>query len=167
MLLWPELRAQLGQSKLEVYALSVVTISFLNDHVPWIAERIAFEPIWRLSFPQYDALIEKYRAKDVIGIIISQELNGYDHKYYDLMFGEFVLYFNTSFWLLVICAVRLIYGADGALLVATLIIFPSSLIALFYTAPIYKMAYVRSILLMEELRPTGKLTTDDDSEHDE
>jgi hypothetical protein len=45
----------------------------------------------------------------------------------------------------------LAYGADGLVLLATLIVLPSSLIALFYTAPIYKMSYIRSVLAMDEL----------------
>lgn len=152
ILLWPELRVLFGESKVEIYALIVMTISLLNGHVPWIAEKIVFEPIWRICFTQYDALLDRFRGKDLVNILVTQEANGYDHKYYDLMFGEFVLYFNSSFWLLVISCARLIYGSmSGLVLLATLIVLPVSLVALFYTAPVYKMAYIRSVIAMDAL----------------
>jgi hypothetical protein len=151
MLLWPELRSVLAASKVELYIFLVICISFLNGHLPFFLERRLFDRLWRRLHPALYMIDRRAVFERSTRILISSELKGYNHGHFDQVFGEFVLYFNTSFWLILICLVRIFSGVQGLTALATVVILVCSLVSILFTAPKFKSRFLSILDEMEKL----------------
>lgn len=135
-----------GATSLSVVVGAMVLVSFLHAGVPWVMERAFFDRIWSLKpYPSAWRISQRREIWNrAFSIIAHTGAAGLEHGHYSQTFGQFILFFNSAFWLLMLSVVRLVqsmptFGQPTDFgFWAALVILSSSLTYLFWVAPIFK-----------------------------
>lgn len=147
--LFPELRALLAAAATAEQIAAVCLASFLSGHIPYFVERYLLTTVW-------DRMYRSYRLKERSAImaergvlVVGFDLAGLSRRHYDAALGSFIFYYNTSFWCVILSAVAVALGPDGSLLGLAIGIGIISLVALFFTAPLYKKSLIGILEVMK------------------
>jgi len=68
----------------------------------------------------------------------------------DVIFGEFVLYTNTSFWVLIIALIKLFKFENLASLFEAILVILGSAVILAFTSPLFKHQYLSALEIIKE-----------------
>jgi hypothetical protein len=150
-LLWPDIfilnNNTINQSTQII--LIVVIVSFLSGHIPFILQKPIFVPIWNYTIGLDSKKVNKYM--EIRSNIISQaDTFSIEHKYADQILGEYILFLNSSIWILVISVVKVPFSSDdGSVFIALLMGF-ISFVCIMWTCPMFLTAYVECLTELEK-----------------
>src|ERR1700730_4930 len=109
VLLFPESHALVeNRTTFEVVA-AVLVISFLNGHPVFICEIYVLDKVWDFIFPSFKLSERSSLLRERSKIISMAESYNIVHPHLDHVFGEFILFTNTSFWIVIVAVVRSLY----------------------------------------------------------
>lgn len=154
ILLFPEAYVIVEKrSATELIAL-VLVISFLNGHLPFLYEIHALNYVWDRLFPKLHLLNRSKIMHDRSKILASAEVNGFSHQHFDTVFGEFILYTNSSLWVFIISFAKLCLSRTTADLFESTLAVISCFVILTFTSPFFKHQY---ICALEAIRESNEL----------
>src|ERR1700724_1171283 len=150
VLLFPETHSLVdNRTTFEIIA-AVLVISFLNGHPVFICERYLLEPIWDHLFPAYRLSARSSLLARRSVIIASAESLSVVHLHLDHIFGEYILFTNTSFWIAVVSLFRLFDHPAMSTVIMAVPLVLISIICLVFTSPFFKFQYLNILETLEE-----------------
>jgi hypothetical protein len=136
--LFPELRTVLGAMTTPQLVGIVCLASFLSGHIPYFVERYLLTRLWNLLYPAYGLAQRSIILSERGVIVIRCDIAGLSRRHLDAALGSFIFYYNTSFWCVTLSVVASTQDSGTATFRLALGIGLISLVALFFTAPLYK-----------------------------
>ncbi len=161
-LLFPEVRIFIdGLNAFQSFA-AIIVISFFQGHPAFIAEIKLLNPIWKKLYSNYK-LDRPGHELNRTRIIALAESHNIIHNQFDQIIGEFILYTNTSLWVLVIVLYSFFYDhSNSPPLVVSLIMLLITLIALFMVCPKFKKSYLDILeIILEQLKKIEENETEE------
>jgi hypothetical protein len=137
---------------IEVLIFLSITISFLTGHIPFVIERFIFNHIWDALYPNLHLRKKSSILGERSSILATCEAKGIHCQHMEQLLGEFIFYFNTSFWLAILATVKLtiFFNYDLRDAFAGLIL-TTSMFSILYTCPHFKLAYIMALEKYKEL----------------
>jgi hypothetical protein len=132
------------RTTLELVAL-VLVIAFLNGHLAFLFEIYVLNRLWQKMYPALELAIRSKNMHERSKILAAAEINGFAHAHFDAIFGEFVLFTNTSFWIFVISVSKLFFVHAKSDLFEAALTMCSSIIILVFTSPFFKHQYLAAL----------------------
>ena len=83
-------------------------------------------------------------------LLLPRKANNISHLHLDVIFGEFVLYTNTSFWVLIIALIKLFKFENLASLFEAILVILGSAVILAFTSPLFKHQYLSALEIIKE-----------------
>ena len=145
VLLFPESYILIEKrSTVELGAL-VLVISFLNGHLAFLFEIYVLNRFWHRMLPSFNLIARSSIMQERSAILARAEANSVSHLHFDVIFGEFVLFTNTAFWLLLIGFAKLCLSKNLVSFIKSAIVIAASIVILTFTSPYFKHQYLSAL----------------------
>jgi hypothetical protein len=137
-ILFPDLRTAIGAMSTAEQIAVVFLASFLSGHVPYFIERYILTWLWNLLYPSYRLKQRTSILAERGGLAVRCDVAGLSRRHFDAALASFIFYYNTSFWCVILSIVAVFTHPTPTILALAIGIGLISLVALFFTSPLYK-----------------------------
>ena len=150
VILFYDLRLAIEHLSIVEIVAGIIVVSFLNGHFVFLYEVHALDYMWDRMYPRFRILERRGIAAERSKIISSAEAKGINHAHLDMVFGEFIFYTNTGFWvfLLSFCKVPFCRGAVEVAICVFMLV--TACVTLLATSPFYKNQYVSALEVLQD-----------------
>ena len=129
-----------------------LVVAYLQYPFAVIAEVEGFDKVWEKIFSGRDFAGKLEFAEKRPEIIAKAEAYSMNYAHCDQVFGEFILCYNTGFWIGLLSLARLIMSVVLPInfsFWAALVLLSIAGASLFYVAPLFKMRYLNALASLE------------------
>lgn len=129
----------------------ILLVALVAAHLPFYFERYLLDRIWQALFPNARILERQALASARSAVITRSQITGVSHQHFDQTLSEFILFNNTSFWLLLMALARLATPVESVYVVIFAgIILVASIVTLLFACPFFKKSYLDALELLDE-----------------
>jgi hypothetical protein len=137
------------RSSIEVGA-AVLVVSFLNGHLCFLYEIYVLDYLWDKLYPSLNLLSRRDLLKSRSAIIASAEARGIAHSHFDTIFGEFILFTNSRFWMALLSFPRIFIFDSVNEVITAIFMFITSTIVITFTSPFFKNQYLSALEVIQD-----------------
>ena len=148
-ILYPDVRTYLYELGAFQLVSLVLVASFLNGPFACLIEHRYLEPLWEKMYKNF-RLKERAGLLNRSKIIASAEANEISHAFYDQIFGEFLLFTNTSIWLIIISIPAFFVEHSNVHPIILVFIIGICMISLLFISPVFKKQYLDILDIIKE-----------------
>ena len=149
VILFPDVRVLVEHMPTAELFAAVFVVSFLHGHPCLFIELHFMDHIWSALHPSLNLSNRKTVIFSRSSIISSAEVHNITHAHFDAVMGEFILFTNSSMWLILASTVRIFMDDSIGKLSVSLLIGFLSILVLLFTSPFFKGQYLSALEVLQ------------------